>query len=793
MKKTITFIVLFAFSLLAKAQDIQSINKIKSALDSLNIKQLQEKMYVATDKETYLTGEKIWYKAFCVDASFHLPSALSKVAYVELVNKDGNPSIRQIVELENGKGDNAIEVPIQLPSGNYTLRAYTKWMRNSDPDFFFTKTLQIINPEAANYVNDSPLETKQELASLAFFPEGGDLVEGLTSTVAFKAVLGSGKPSDVSGMVIANGLDTVANFSSENGYGTFGFTPKAGNSYVVYAKSKNSEEFEFSFPKPLDKGLVLSVKKDGTDKWKLALQANAAYENKPYYLIIQNKHQLVYNKSLFVGENLNLSITEKELAEGINQLTVFDASLKPVAERLLFKQPSTMALELEANKASFSTRKKVDITLSAKSAEGTPLSGEFALSVAKRVGNNFSNDDITSYLHLSSDLKGDAGAAAKLLKDGASESEMMDMVMMTHGWRRFAWEDVLDGEIEKNAHVPEYNGWVMSGKITERETGEPAKNRMVFLAFAGKEAMVQLQRTQEDGKFYFVVNGVYNEKDLVIQLMNDTTNQTKIEIDDFYDTRKIDAIKTPYALPSSEIKKLNTIFLNEQIEDAYFFNKEHDKETQYLNHHFYDEAHSVYDMSRYHLLPIMDEILREIAKGVYRKKTEGGLKFTIFDYDKNDFIDKLPLVLIDGVPAFRFTDVQDFNTKELGKLEVYRKSFFLNKYAFGGLLHVVSKKGDLGELELPESAKRVYINALEPQREFYSPSYNESNLDSRIPDFRNTLYWNPSVQTDEQGNATISFFTSDDTGNYSISVEGLSEEGVAGTASYEIEVKSRVE
>src|SRR4051812_23478015 len=105
---------------------------------------MQEKVYVHTDKETYFPGEVIWFKVYAVEGATQRPAAISKLAYVELLDKDQAPLLRGKVLLKEGMGSGSFLVPASAVTGNYLFRSYTSWMKNNGPDYFFNKSLTLV-------------------------------------------------------------------------------------------------------------------------------------------------------------------------------------------------------------------------------------------------------------------------------------------------------------------------------------------------------------------------------------------------------------------------------------------------------------------------------------------------------------------------------------------------------------------------------------------------------------------------------------------------------------------------
>lgn len=116
-----------------------------------------EKTYISTDREIYVSGDKIWCSAFCVDAANGLrPSSLSAIAYVEIVSEDGTLESGKIA-LSEGRGAGTIEIPATAPTGNYRIVAYTAYTKNTpgfNPQEHISKTISIFNTSTKERVKN---------------------------------------------------------------------------------------------------------------------------------------------------------------------------------------------------------------------------------------------------------------------------------------------------------------------------------------------------------------------------------------------------------------------------------------------------------------------------------------------------------------------------------------------------------------------------------------------------------------------------------------------------------------
>ncbi len=229
MKSCVGLFIFLLTSGWASAQD-QLIDNLQQQYQNYQSGNLQEKLFVHTDKTFYLAGETVWFKVYALDASFHKPLAISSVAYIEILNKDLKPVVQSKVAMSNGNGNGSFILPGSLSSGNYIFRAYSSWMKNFPPDFYYEQTLHIVNTLKLTPVPNSP----KPLPNIQFFPEGGTEVLGFAGKIAFKATDGEGRGVDCQGLIVNNHNDTISRFQSlHNGMGNFQLKPEKNSSYYA--------------------------------------------------------------------------------------------------------------------------------------------------------------------------------------------------------------------------------------------------------------------------------------------------------------------------------------------------------------------------------------------------------------------------------------------------------------------------------------------------------------------------------------------------------------------------------
>ena len=340
---------------------------------------LQEKVYVHTDRNYYLCGEILWLKTYVTNAANNKPLSLSKVVYVEIINKLHQPVLQGKIAVENGSGSGSFALPLSLESGNYELRAYTNWMKNDSANHYFKKIITIINTTE----NLDPAIAKSKVEySIQFFPEGGNLVNGLNSVVAFKINNDSGKGVDGVGVVVNESQDTVAHFQSGKfGMGKFLFSPQTGKHYTAIVTLNDSSVIRKNLPDAYESGYVMHLTDEGNNLKISVSSANPTSQN--VYLIAQTNRQIDFSQEASLQNNqAAFTINKENLKEGIAQITLFTEDGKPLCERLYFKRPKKeMFINAKADKQTFNKRDKVNIDLSTVDESGNLLTGNLSASV----------------------------------------------------------------------------------------------------------------------------------------------------------------------------------------------------------------------------------------------------------------------------------------------------------------------------------------------------------------------------------------------------------------------------
>jgi hypothetical protein len=781
-----TIICLFALTTLtAPSGFAQILPNVQSSFNQYTLNNLQEKLFVHTDKTAYTAGGLIWFKIYDVNAANHQPMDLSKVVYVEILDNNQNPVMQVKIGMKNGSGSGSIYIPVTLTSGNFLLRAYTSWMKNFSPEYYFHKKLVIINPLR------SPDPLAKTIAppvyDIQFFPEGGNLVNGITSVVGFKATDQFGKGVDFKGVVLDKNNDTVARFEPlKFGIGHFQFKPDNSTAYRAIIKIAG-KTIQKDLPEINANGYVMNVKDNGSGNLTITVGTNLSAGN--VYLFAHTRGAIKAVETADITNRIaQFNINKNQLGDGISQLTIFNADKQPVCERLYFNRPSKkLMIAAAADQEQYNTRRKVNIAIDAKDEGNNPVVADLSLSVYKIDSlQHPDQDDIQNYLLLASDLKGSIESPGYYFKNtGAEVDAAIDNLMLTQGWRRFDWKDVLQNKTPAFNFLPEYNGPIITGHLISQLTNAPVKDIMTYLAIPGKRVQMYTSSSDSLGRLLYNMKDFYGPGEIVVETNSLIDSNYHIDILSPFSEQYANITLPRLTLSPGLQNAIEEKNLDVQVQNIYngkkirqFYEPDVDSSA------FFGTPYKTYLLDNYTRFTTMEEVMREYVSEVNIVLSKSHFRIKVLS--DNGFLgEQQPMVLIDGVPFFDVDKLFAIDPLKVYKLEDVPYNYYWGPSFEAGIFSYTTYKGDLGGTEIDPHAVVMDYEGLEVQRQFYSPVYDtEQAQNSRIPDFRDVLFWEPYITTQTQGKNNLSFYTSDKTGQYIGIIQGLTATGEAGSSSF---------
>ena len=442
----------------------------------------REKAYLHLDNTSYYIGDTIWYKAYVVTAEQNQPSPISTPLYVELLDQLGNTSERQIIQLRDGEGEGQFILTKALFSGFYEIRAYTKWMLAFSEKQYFSRTIPVYrkrrsevdeNRSIITYRMDESMKqrprSKEKDFMIRFFPEGGQLVEGVPSVVAFEATSKEEGTVGISGTVYGPDDVELAQFTTlHDGMGCFTYTPtdKQAKAVVTYQDKK----YSFQLPKALPQGYVLNV----TSKEKAlvikVLRNSTSLKDTLALFISHQGRPLMYQTLDFKDQTVyHLPLSTQGLPGGVIQLSLMNSNGATLCERFCYVMPSpSLQLTATSTNALYYPFEPIEYHISMKNHTGQPIQGHFSVAVRDALKSDFQRFDQTIYtdLLLTSDLKGYIHQPGYYFANNSPRRRVaLDILLMIHGWRKYDISQAISATPETPIYLPETR-LTLHGQVT---------------------------------------------------------------------------------------------------------------------------------------------------------------------------------------------------------------------------------------------------------------------------------------------------------------------------------------
>ena len=764
----------------------------------------QEKIYLQFDRSVYNPGETIWFKAYLL-AGF-APGAIGRNIYFDWYDGTGRLLTHVAAPIFEASARGQFDIPFGYGGGLLHVRAYTQWMLNFDTAFLYDKNIVVAGPGASR--------REPPRAELVFFPEGGDLVAGLIGKVAFKANDQWGRPVAVSGMVQGSDGSFVDSLLTEHdGMGSFFIKPEAGVQYTALWTDGMGKSFSTRLPAAAPGGIGLQIQPHPGQCMVIVRRTadHVPEGGRLLYLLVHMNQRVVYAAQVSLEDKTEVAVAvpTAELPTGVLQYTLFDAGWKPVAERVVFvnNQLHSFAASVHVVTSSLEKRGRNEIEIQ------VPDSVFSNLSVAVTDSRLAADDeDIVSRLLLSDDIRGavfhpsyyfaEAGPAPEGRKWPDEAARQLDLVLLTHGWRRFRWADVVAGKLPevrypRDTNYLELRGRVIPDRVHELEAGQP-----VLLILEGRDSSRKRLMVPVSSA------GVFDQRGMI-----------------FYDT-----LKVYYDFPGnkklsgSRSVELGSNLLGAQLPvglagsggapwGAGLMDTTGIGRTQFFSG---EEASREKKRQAMMLAAVtvngrvkrpVDVLDDKYATGFFRR--DAGYQFDVKDdvlalhstdifYYLRQVVPGLEVQYKNGYPVVRwrqttptlFVDevgmkadlVADIPITDIAYVKVFHPPFMLGGAVNprAGAIAIYTKKGEDVKPLPTKGLNYKLVEGYQSERQFYSPDYSvdPTGQTDFLPDVRPTLYWNPYVFTDANTHtATISFYNNDVSTKLRIVVEGMNAAG----------------
>ncbi|MEP6595125.1 MAG: hypothetical protein ABJA71_04220, partial [Ginsengibacter sp.] len=490
---------------------------------------------------------------------------------------------------------------------------------------------------------------------------------------------------------------------------------------------------------------------------------------------------------------VQFSVDKYKIGEGVSQFTLFNQARQPVGERLYFKKPaSILNILVKANKEAYTTREKVSLDISTLN-QTQRVGADMSLSVFLLDSlQSLNRSDILAYLWLASDIKGTIESPDYYFQNSdARANEAIDNIMLTQGWRRFKWEDVLGNKIPAFEFLPEYEGQIVSGMIVNKKSGIPVQDIPTYLSVPGTYFQFGNTISQSNGVVQFVPKDSYGTGEIIVQTNYIKDSSYRIDISDPFSKTSSTKCFPEFRLSQTWKNQLALHAINAQAQNIYIKNKDYFLPRDiYDSLPFYGKPDKTYYLDNYTRFVTMEEVMREYVTEVRVRKRNEQFSYQVRNIPYNSIFDNNPLILLDGVPVFDVNKIISFDPLKVKKIDVIARKYYIGAIDYDGIVSYSTYDGDFSGLELDPNSLVLEYSGLQLKREFYVPIYETSEQQkNRLPDYRTVLHWSPDIKTNEEGKQSLSFYTSDLPGKYAVVVEGITPLGLSGSSILTFDVK----
>src|ERR1035437_3794246 len=883
-----------------------------------------EKVFLHLDRFNYAQGDTIWFKAYSWYGFDQIPDTISGILYVDLINGEGRVASRRKLLIHNGDSYGEFSLDSAIAPGLYSLRAYTRLMRDIKTYESFYQTITISTVKQKFHFDCSPIKLKQigkdslkigfrffeidatgnlnnnlkhkisyslkigdhlvqkdsilaentkeqvlkysltsvskhdsmavisfyimddqlsfekqftipleENIDLQFFPEGGNLVAGIESKVAFKAIGIDGLSRNVSGEILADDEKVVTGFKSmQKGMGYFMLKPQPKKQYSA-SFWYNNQKYIVPLPRIYEEGTVISLNVIGNNKEPILSIKQTQSVSITNKYVIGSAYGKVWFSALVKAfkDSCGFKIPLQLLPEGVCRLTLLNEKFEAECERLIYVDKNQrFKIEVISDSSSYNTRSRITLFIKTTNFIGAPVQTDLSLSVIDKEQKIKDQNihGISAYKLIGSELHGFVEDADSYFKnDSCLNKDCFDLLLMTQGYRRFLYKP---SDSEEQKFKPE-KSLTISGYIKLNSNKSPDNNfdyRDIGLVLicGSKNSYLGLSKPDSIGNFKFQVPLLFGKSHSMLQattsrkkpfdgnivlnnqsdrpqfttmpqLSNNLVSPSLEYLSQIQTVNKTERSKTN--LPGTMSKTLGEVVISAKVEPKNWW-RNYDKDAiKIANLDTIDP-----NGNRYRSLN--DLLVEEFGAIRYNKDGFQSILLPCVRTASHGGSYWFPIYVIDGEKYwngenFDFTPLQTLSSfhvdaikrllvvppgKSIGMYYAYDPIIGFPQFILQSVV-IIETYSDNTYRGDPQGTKTFILDALDAPRVFYSPRYEGFLKNSPVYDGRATIFWAPSILTDENGQAKVEFFTSDRQTRLEVIANGIEvENGYSGQVNTQI-------
>ena len=753
--------------------------EIVEPLESYAASHPTEQLHLHTDKNTYFSGEKVWFKAYA--NINNTPSYLSNKLYVQLFRK-GESMAQVLVPLSNGVGHGSITLPEYLKEGSYLIKAYTNWTDTLEDAHHFYKNIQI-------GLSPTSVEGKKSPLSLRVFPSGGHIVSDVENKVAFEL-------TDEQGQYINAPLELVDDnsriiqtiYPTWQGKGSFTYIPKGKQSYTLRMTSNIAVSTSLTPSSDISTNML--IKEEG-EFINVHVNSNKLRQES-VHLLISGGDRIAGIRHVKVKDKKVISINKSSLIDGVNQLTLFDDRYQPIAERLYFKYP-TAKTDIKLLMGSYSATNRGPSELVIRG-EDNIRSASVSVSHADLFEeNNQENIWISTYLrpHVTGNIVG----LAPPIADDERLSRRLDLLMLVNGWRKYNWNKIRQQKLFQPDTISLPRGLDVEGILTQGNKRKPIGQELLYLIANDSDAALHQSYTDEAGRFTFKNIQYTDSTDLIFRVIGKSKSRTDLQIQfdslqwnehvgfkNYQIAAKSSAARKAIPPKQSQLLALsNSSGSDYVLQDPLASASSTAKKTYNVPRLFtaqdgqYLSMDNVAVGEKNNLFNLIETRFSGVRTLLIRTPA-GGSRWTILvNRHVNAAPSKEVMVLVDNIPVDAEYLAKQINPQDIASMQLLNNSeaVMLGAAAINGAVVIYTRRNTAESLKKSPDFVQARLKGYQAYKSFYLPNH-DSSADT-APDYRSTVYWQPNVDNDSR---SLRYYNGDLTGRMRVVLEGFTTTGL---------------
>lgn len=636
---------------------------------------------------------------------------------------------------------------------------------------------------------------------LQFFPESGKTLAGTTNNIAFKALNEFGKPVDISGDIIDHKGNTVTTFKSfHDGMGVMAYLAKSNTSYYAKIKTPFVSERQIKLPEAHKKGVKFTVQHDSL---KTTLKIFRIQKGN-LHLKVANATKVLITKALIPSEK-SINVNTQNFPIGITKFSIVNDRQEVQAERLVFLNAhKKLNINIELDKSVYKTREKVKATITTTDHNNNPVPSNLSVAIADNKLLSFADDKqdhILSYLLLSSELKGKIHKPSFYFNPEEPKSlAALDYLMLTHGWRNYIKRPHVS--LENAQYIPEQNS-IQYGTITDKKGKAVSAHLLLFDSNSNKVLTLKsdekgafkfktaprkrftLLAYTDDGKKLNIIKGK-REKLFAPLVSNSRNKKNSFKPQPYFKNNK--PLKKPIKQKvTANIALTEDVSSLDEVVVVGYGTAKKSELTGAVSQVRTEDISSIEDVAT----ALQGRVAGVQISNGFPGNTSKILIRGVASITGNN----TPLYVVDGVISEEnsLSNIHPSQINEISVLKDVSATAIYGCRASNGVVLVTTKYGksygNWNKKKLNNTKFNNYaVQSFNDYRrsdtyiskQFYIPQYTSKAVVEERTDFRQTIYWNPVVQTDENGKATFEFYNSDAITSFKIMAEGIGYNGLVG-------------